>query len=230
VFFYESRKAMVLKSENVRELRMNELQRLRFQGPSDDRFALEIVRRALVEQTDEAWSTLQQYFGETIKVWIRCHPSRDHALQYDSEENYIAQTFSRFWYAMRSQQVEFTTLPAALAYLHATLGGVMTDTLRFHSRSREVPFTESEASHELTVEEPLENECLWEGMQKLLYDEHERRLFYLLYSCGLKPREIVLHCPQEFAEVQDIYRLNKTIVERLRRNSARLRYLWGSDE
>ena len=97
------------------------------------------------EKTDEAWSTLEQYFSETIRVWIRCNPSRDLVLQYDSEENYIAQTFSRFWYAMRSKQVEFNTLPAALAYLHATLGGVMTDTLRFHSRSREVPLTESES-------------------------------------------------------------------------------------
>ena len=220
---------MELMSERVIELHMNELARFRPQGSSDNRSALEIVRRALVEQTDEAWSTLEQYFSDTIRVWIRCHPSRDLALQYDSEENYIAQTFSRFWYAMRSKQVEFNTLSAALAYLHATLGGVMTDTLRFHSRSREVPLTESEASNESLVDKPIENECLWEGMQKLLYDERERRIFYLLYSCGLKPRDVVLRCPQEFPEVKEIYRLNHNIIERLRRNSARLRYFWGSD-
>jgi len=221
---------MVLMSENVIELHINELQRFRPQRSSDDRSALEIVRRALFEKTDEAWSNLEQYFSETIRVWIRCNPSRDLALQYDSEENYIAQTFSRFWYAMRSKQVEFNTLSAALAYLHATLGGVMTDTLRFHSRSREVPLTESGASNEPWVDKPFENECLWEGMQKLLYDERERRIFYLLYSCGLKPGDIVLRCPQEFPEVKEIYRLNHNIIERLRRNSARLRYLWGSDE
>jgi hypothetical protein len=220
---------MELMSERVIELHMNELPRFRPQGSSDNRSALEIVRRALVEQTDEAWSTLEQYFSDTIRVWIRCHPSRDLALQYDSEENYIAQTFSRFWYAMRSKQVEFNTLSAALAYLHATLGGVMTDTLRFHSRSREVPLTESEASNESLVDKPIENEFLWEGMQKLLYDERERRIFYLLYSCGLKPRDVVLRCPQEFPEVKEIYRLNHNIIERLRRNSARLRYFWGSD-
>lgn len=224
---------MVLMSENVielQELHMNELQRFRFPGSLEGRSALEIAQRALVEQTDEAWSTLQQCFNETIKVWIRCHPSRDLALRYDSEENFIAQTFSRFWYAMRSKQVEFNTLSAVLAYLHATLGGVMTDNLRFHSRSREVPFAASEASYELTVEESLENECLWECIQKILYDDRERRIFYLLHSCGLKPREIVLRCPQEFPEVKEIYRLNHNIIERLRRNSEQLRYLWGSDE
>jgi hypothetical protein len=220
---------MVLKSEYVIDLHMNELPRFRPQGFSDDRSALEIVRSALVEQTDDAWSTLEQYFSETIRVWIRCNPSRDLVLQYDSEENYIAQTFSRFWYAMRSKQVEFNTLSAALAYLHATLGGVVTDTLRFHSRSREVPLTESEASNESLMDKSFENECLWEGMLKLLYDEREKRIFYLLYSCGLKPRDIVLRCPKEFPEVKEIYRLNHNIIERLRRNSAQLRYFWGSD-
>jgi len=49
---------------------------------------------------------------------------------------------SRFWYVMQSQQVEFTTLPVALSYLRATLNGMIIDTLRFHSRSREVLFQE----------------------------------------------------------------------------------------
>jgi hypothetical protein len=170
------------------------------------------VRRALVEQTDEAWSAFQQRFSETIRVWIRSHPSSDLVLSRASEENYIAQTFSRFWYAMRSQQLDFTTLPAALAYLHATLNGVIIDTLRFHFRSREVPFSDPMVSNEPSTGEPLENESLWESIHKLLYDERERRIFYLLYYCGLKPREIVTHCPQEFPEVKVIYRLNKNII------------------
>ena len=59
-FVYESREAMVLSSENViplttlLELGINELQRFRSKASSDDQHALEILRRALVEQTDEA--------------------------------------------------------------------------------------------------------------------------------------------------------------------------------
>jgi hypothetical protein len=229
---------MVLNSEYIMpfttllELGINELQHFRSKASFDDLYTLEILRRALVEQTDEAWSALQQCFSETIRVWIRSHPNRDLALLSDSEENYIAQTFSRFWYAMRSQQVEFTTLPAALSYLHATLNGVMTDTLRSHlrARSREVPIPEPGLSNEPSTEESLESEHLWESIQTLLYDERERRVFYLLYYCGLKPREIVSHCPQEFTEVKEIYRLNHNIIERLRRDGERLRYHLGSDE
>ncbi len=53
---------------------------------------------------------------------------------------------------------------------------------------------------------------------------------YLLYYCGLKPREIVLRCPQEFDDVKEIYRLNHNIIERLRRNQDRLRQLLGDEE
>jgi hypothetical protein len=237
-FVNESRKTMVLSSEKVMpltsllELGINELQRFRSRASSDDHYALEILRRATVEQTDEAWAALQQCFSEIIRVWIRCHPSSDVALLRDSEENYVAQTFSRFWCAMHHQHVEFTTLPAALSYLHATLNGVITDTLRSHLRlcSREVPFPEPGLSNEPSAEEPLESEGLWESIQTLLCDERERRIFYLLYFCGLKPREIVMRCPEEFAEVKEIYRLNQNIIGRLQRNSERLRYLCGSDE
>jgi len=183
-----------------------------------------------VKQTDEAWSALQQCFSETIRIWIRSHPSSDLALLHDSEENYLAQTFSRFWFAVHDQHVEFTTLSAALSYLRAILNGLITDTLRSHLRSREVPLPEPGLSDEPAAEDPLDSQGLWESIQPLLLNERERRIFYLLYCCGLKPREIVTRCSQEFADVKAIYRLNSNIIERLRHNSEeRVRYLLGSD-
>src|ERR1700687_579294 len=98
-----------------------ELKRYRSKESVEDRYCVELLRRALLEQTDEPWSVLQRCFSETIRVWFRSHPSCDVALLRDSEENYIAQTFSRFWYAVHTQQLEFTTLPAALRYLRAPL-------------------------------------------------------------------------------------------------------------
>ena len=227
---------MVLSSENDMpfttgsEPGINELQRFRWKAPFDEQDGLEIIRRALIEQTDESWSVLQHCFSETIRVWIRSHSNSDVALLRDSEESYIAQTFSRFWYAMRNQHVEFTTLSVALRYLHATLSGILIDTLRSHLRmqAREAPFPE--LSNEPSAGEPLDSQSLWESLERLLCDERERRIFYLLYYCGLKPREIVVRCSQEFDDVKEIYRLNNNIIGRLRRNSDRLRYLLGGDE
>jgi len=47
--------------------------------------------------------------------WLRGHPQRAHACRLESEENYVAQAFERFWQATASyQRVDFNTLAAAL--------------------------------------------------------------------------------------------------------------------
>ena len=66
--------------------------------------------------------------------------------------------------------------------------------------------------------------ALWEVLQTVLPNEREQRLTYLLYHCGLSPREIVRFCPQEWSDVQEIYRLRRTIMERLLRHADHLRW------
>jgi hypothetical protein len=203
-------------------------------GSLDERFYLELFRHALVDQTDQAWAGLQQCFSATIRRWLQSHPSRDVALRQDSAENYVAQTFARFWSAVHHQEIEFTSLPAALSYMRATLNGLIMDTVRAHlrQRAREVPLPEPGWGAEPFEEEAsgLEEQQMWESIGSLLADERERRLAYLIYHCGLKPREIVLRCPQEFADVKEVYRLNHNVVERLRRNRDRLRHSLGMTE
>lgn len=208
-----------------------ELQRHRRREPADDRYCLEILRRAIVQQVDLAWSMVQQCFSQVVRIWLRSHSSSDIALLHDSEENYIAQTFSRFWFAMRTQRLEFATLNSVLSYLHATLNGIIMDTTRVHFRLAEVPLPDPDFPEEPAAEEePQDGVALWESIQSLIPDEGERRLVYLLYYCGLKPREIASRFPDEFADVKTVYRLNQNIIDRLRRNRDRLRWLLGDEE
>ena len=208
----------------------NELKRHRRKEPADDRFCLEIFRRAIVQRMDQAWSVLQQRFGEIVRIWLHSHPNSDVALMRDTEENYVAQTFSRFWYAVRDQYLEFMTLNAALSYLHATLNGIVMDALRSRLRSKEVPLPEPGFPEEPMIEDPFDGHMLWDSIQSLLSDKRERRVAYLLYYCGLKPREIVTRCSKEFDDVKEVYRLNHSVVERLRRNRDRLRWLLDDEE
>ena len=126
---------------------------------------------------------------------------------------------------MRDQRLEFATLNAALSYLHATLNGIVTDTLRSRLRSKEVPLPEPGFA-----EEPIDGHVLWDSIQSFLPDERERRIAYLLYYCGLKPREIVTRCSKEFDDVKEVYRLSHNVVEWLRRNRDRLRWLLDDEE
>ena len=59
-----------MKLTVLADLSTHELRRHRRKEPFDDRYCVEILRRALVDQTDDAWLALEQCFSETIRRWI----------------------------------------------------------------------------------------------------------------------------------------------------------------
>ena len=86
---------------------------------------------------------------------------------------------------------------------------------------------ETGEARELQAEDTTDRSEVWEVLQTMLSDEREKRLAYLLFHCGLKPREIVRFCPQEFSDIQEIYRMRRSIMERLLRNADQLRWRLG---
>lgn len=205
---------------------LRELGSYRLGEQYDETYGLELLSRAIVQGDQDAWARIQQCLGELVRGWLRSHPGREVACRWESEENYVAMAFERFWQATTRQQVAFKTFAGALAYLRASLNGAIVDTLRAYSRPREVPLPLPGAWGEPHVEDQTDSGELWEILQTILPNERERRLAYLLYHCGLKPREIVHFCPQEWSDVQEIYRLRRNIMERVLRNADRLRWLW----
>jgi hypothetical protein len=141
---------------------------------------------------------------------------REVACRLESEEHYVAQAFERFWQATAfNQQVEFSTLAAALQFLRASLNGAILDTLRTYTRSREVSLPEPGEPREPRVEDNTENSEVWQSLQLILSNPREQRLAYFLFHCGLGPKEIIHFCPQEWSDIQEIYRLRRIIMERL---------------
>jgi hypothetical protein len=190
----------------------------------DERYCLELLRRATLQCDQSAWECLQQVFGDIMRSWMRRHPRREAAFRLDSEENYVVQAFERFWQATtQNQKLEFGTISAALKYLRASLNGAILDTLRAYSRNREVALPGSGFPGEPLVEADTESSEVWEMLKRTLHDTREQRLAYLLFHCGLKPREIIHFRPEEFSDVHTIYRLRRNILERLRRNAHQIR-------
>ena len=184
--------------------------------PSTDVYGVELLRRATIDRDPEAWAALQQGLAEVVRSWLRGHPSWEVAVHLDSEEHYVVQAFERFWWAAtQSGQIQFRTIAAALQYLRASLHGALLDTMRAYVRPKEIPLPEFCASAVPWAEDGSEGQELWEVIRRLLPNQREQRLAYLLFHCGLGPREIVRFCPQEFSSVEDVYRLRRTIVDRL---------------
>ena len=204
---------------------LRELDNYRRGEPCTDAYGLELLRRATFQNNQEAWAWVQHCFGGMVRGWLRCHPKREVACRLENEENYVAQTFERFWQATAfNQRMEFSTLAAALQYLRASLHGAIQDMLRAYARPREISLPGPGEAGEPLVEDNTDNSEVWESLHMILSNLREQRLAFLLFHCGLKPREIIRFCPQEWSDVQEIYRLRRNIMERLLRNADHLRW------
>jgi hypothetical protein len=193
-----------------------EIENYRCGEPWNDEYGLELLRRAIVQEDEEAWKWVQHCFSGLVRSWLHRHPKRDIACRQDSEENYVAQTFERFWQATTlTRHVEFMTLAAALQYLRASLNGVILDTLRTYARPEEVTLPEIGEAGELQVVNTTDSSEVWETLLTMLSNERELRLAYLLFNCGLIPKDIVYSYSQEFNNVREISHLRHSIFEQL---------------
>lgn len=198
--------------------------------PCNEQYVLELLRRATLQCDHQAWFCLRQCLNEIALSWIHSHVYRDAAYRYDNVENYADQAFERFWIATAcNQKVEFHSLSAALKYLYISLNSVILDTMRTYSRPKEMPLPEPGSVGEPAVEDSIDVSELWQILRDMFPDKREQRLIHLFFYCGLKPREIVRYCPQEFSDVHEIYRLRRNIYDQLLRNVHQLRWRLGSD-
>ena len=199
---------------------MRELSNYRRGEMCTDSYGLELLRRATVQGDQHAWAWVHHCFDGIVLNWLRRHPNRAAACRLDSEQNYVAQAFERFWQAIASnQRIEFSTLAAALQYLRVSLNGAILDTLRAYARPREISLLEPGEAGEPYREDSTDSGELWDILKTLLSNPREQRLAYLFFHCGLKPREIVHFCPQEFSNIREVYSLRRTINDRWLRNA-----------
>ena len=176
----------------------------------DDQYYLELLHRTIVQQNAHAREIIQGYFSELLYQWLRCHPKSEMAYQLNSEEHYVTEALERFWQVLASHQPEVSSsLVLALRYLCISLNSTIMDTLRTSSRPQELLAAELFA-------EPDDMQCTcWEVIEHKLPNMHTRRLAYLLFYCGLNPKAIVSTYPQEFSNIQEIYRLWPAIAHQL---------------
>lgn len=192
---------------------------------------LELFQRAISQCDDEAWSLLIERYQGLVLAWVRNHSRHELAYHYHNPDYYAALAFERFWQATaRNQSLSFNSLEAALSYLKASLNGAILDTLRTYARP-EIPLPEpgSFSPAELASEDSTYEQELWDVIKNLLPTAREQRVAYLLFHCGLKPREIVQFCRDEFPEVREVHRLRRNIVERLLRQADTIRWRLGEE-
>jgi hypothetical protein len=186
---------------------------------STNQYRVALFRRAVLQRDQQAREAVQQCFTETVRGWLHRHPKREIACGPGSEEQYVAQVFARCWQTACERQVDVQTLADVLRYMRMHVNVVLLDALRASARPGEMPWQQASNEEGPGAAGRHERGEVWDMLRTWLPDPHEQRLAYLLFHCGLSPREIVRACPGEWSSEQAVSRLRYLILERLQQNA-----------
>lgn len=195
----------------------------------DPQPCFELFRRAIWQRDEVAYAALYRQYQSLVTTWIERHPGfagLDEEAQY-----FVNRAFEKLWHALTPAKFDqFGDLKALLAYLKLCAHSVIVDHCRQGRLSvvDEEP-TELQLPHdgadleEQTVEQ-VQRQAFWRLIDQRLGDERERTVLYGSFVLGLKPRELQARFQNQFASVNEVYRLKQNVLERLRRD-AELRQL-----
>ena len=181
---------------------------------SGDTYCVELLRRATLLDDQDAWQAVQQCFSETVREWLDCHPLSEAACRLEKEEHYLTQAFERFHQATVHQKIAFSTLADALLSLRTYFNSALLDALRASSRSLEMMLPRHSEAEQSGITSSKQGE-VWEMLRNMLPGLREQRLVYLLFHCGLKPKDIVHTYPQEFQAVEEISCLRLRLIQQV---------------
>lgn len=192
----------------------------------DERAGLELFRRALQERDKVAWELMYQQWKGLLLHWLLRHPAARLVLEHESSESYLTATLMKFWQATsgtKRSQPAFETLADILAYLRRCLNSVVLDAVRQIRALQPKGSEDAIAAGVVSQAESSEGD-LWRCIEQALPDTREQRLVYLRYVLGYRPREVAARYPAEFPQVERVYQLERTVLQRLSRHPALARW------
>src|SRR5690349_4903477 len=195
------------------------------QSVSSDRFCLELFRRAITNHDDDAWACIYQQYAPLVLTWVNQHQSAAPLLGQDGSGPLVNAAFAKFSQALTPAKMgNFDSLAAVLKYLKMCVHSVIADEVRSR-QARQYEETLDSIEHEPATDDPADDvvsnisaQGLWQVIQEELNGEDERVLIYLAYVHGMKPSEISSQHRRLFPSVEDVYRIKRNVLERLRRN------------
>src|SRR2546426_9969365 len=221
------------KGENLQGLSINELARScseetnKFlkQSVSNDRYCLELFRRAITKRDDDAWICIYQQYSPLVLTWVNQHQSATPLLGQEGSAPLVNAAFAKFSQALTPTKMDnFDSLAAVLKYLKMCVHSVVADEVRAR-QARQYEETLELIEHEPASDDPADDvvanisaQGLWQVIQEELNGDDERILIYLAYVHGMKPSEISNQHRQLIPTVDDVYRIKRNVLERLRRN------------
>src|SRR5207245_8581045 len=190
-----------------------------------ERYYLVLFRRTIFRLDYDSWACIYQQYAPLVLTWVNQHQSAAPVLGQDGSAPLVNAAFAKFSQALTPVKMDnFDSLAAVLKYLKMCVHSVIADEVRSRQARQYEEALES-IEHEPASDDPADDvvsnisaQGLWQVIQQELYGEDERVLIYLAYIHGMKPSEISNQHHRLFPTVDDVYRIKRNVLERLRRN------------
>ena len=195
--------------------------------PSDDQYCLALFHRAMYQRDELAWSLIYQQFTPTLLAWLYQHRYAKLVLAQEKPDSLVNAAFGNFWRSTAASGAytqRFLTLAGILGYLKMCLNTAVIDEMR---RIQAHQHEESGDPDPPPVDSPdhLGAQELWGLIERALPDRRELLVARLLFKFDYRPREVVQLFPKDFPTAQEVHRLTRNVLDRLRRNPALVRWL-----
>ena len=214
---------MELDSLSVHELGQHcDEQTIRYRQrlTSDTRYCFELLRRALENQSQDAFTHIFRIYQPMCMSWALHFPGFA-ATDEPSPDVFVNEGFARLFRDLRGERFQnFEALEAVMAYLKRC---IITSILQHLRRPRTIDLNED-------VMEPfrstIEYDQLWQRVCDLLPDAEDRLLADLRFQQGMKPGEIVLLHRNTWTTARDVS-VALQRIHRLLRKDTELRAMMG---
>jgi len=196
----------------------------------DTGYCYELFRRAIISRNDYAWEKIYDIYQPLIASWVGRHSGLGTA---DEEVDYFVNcAFDKLWSAVNAEKFgQIQDLASLLRYFQMCVYSVIVD----YARGNQFSTTDLDilANHvapdstsiEKYVTDQLERLRLWEMVTKLTQDEREIIVLRYSFVYDLKPAQIYAAHPDQFESLEELYRVKRNLLNRLRRNQMLRQFL-----
>jgi DNA-directed RNA polymerase specialized sigma24 family protein len=188
----------------------------------------DLFRRAIEQRDADAWADISRHYRGLLAAWAA--QSSALGLIAEQPEDIADQAFARAWAALSSARFSgFPHIASLLAYLRTCVRATVIDHAREQAgQLRAVQSIASagvSAAPEQAVLAELDRTEIWRLIVQMTSNPQEQIIVRESLVDALPPRAIQARHPDIFADVIQVYRVKRNLVNRFQRNRE-LQQLW----
>ncbi len=194
--------------------------------PNDAQYCFELLRRALAETSDEAFTSVSRIYERQITNWVYSHTR--FAQTGETADYFVQAAIRTFYFALRGPKFDrFPSLPQVLAYLKLCVHTAIAQYVRDQQPRPDAPLDEvAEVAETPDLGMRADLVELWQYICSLLNEERDQLLARCVFMLDLKPSQIVKLYPGRWDNEREVsvslYRIRRQL-----RNDAGLRTRFG---